>query len=106
MEFVVILVALAALVALYIVTRVLIAKKLGQAARRIITDLRKQDATSPVTAVRLPYAEGSPLRIGMRDYQAEALRFLIMEGTVGKTSTGSYYLMKTSRTDENGPHGR
>jgi hypothetical protein len=71
----------------------------------IIRDLRKQEAFDPVTAIDLPYAKQNPLRIGMRNYPAKAIEFMITEGVVGKTGNGKYYLrvipsaMKTPQTD-------
>ncbi len=45
-----------------------------------------------LTAVHLPYAKPSVIRLGTRDYHSKALEYLINDGVVAKTGEGKYYL--------------
>jgi hypothetical protein len=80
------------LVAVFALTRYLIALKLKRASALIIRDLEKQQAFDPITAVDLPYTKQDLLRIGMRNYHAKAIEYMLSEGVVGKTESGKYYL--------------
>jgi hypothetical protein len=90
----------------FILTRLGIGWKMAKPARFIIEDLKKKDATGPFSAVHLPYAKQSLIRIGMRDYHSKALQYLVADGSVGKTGDGKYYLTggarKWSRNEESG----
>jgi hypothetical protein len=80
------------LAGVFVATRYLVAWRVKRATGRIIGDLQKQEAVDPITAVDLPYAKQNPLRIGMRNYFAKAIEYMISEGVVGKTGSGKYYL--------------
>jgi hypothetical protein len=81
------------LIGVFVLTRFGIGWKMARAAQYVIKDLESQGAVDPVTAVALPYAKLSPIRIGMRDYHNKALEYLVTDGTVGRTSGGKYYLL-------------
>ena len=62
----------------------------------IMSDLKKRGAVDFRSAVVLPYAKESILKVGMKDYRPRALEFLVTNGVVGKTGDGKYYLKDTS----------
>ena len=80
------------LVGCFILTRYLVAWQIKRATGMIIHDLESQEAFDPLTAVDLPYTKQNPLRIGMRNYPAKAIEYMIYEGVVGKTASDKYYL--------------
>jgi len=88
-----IVIGLLFLAGIFVFTRYVVVWQIRRATGRIIDDLRNHNATDPITAVDLPYAKRNPLRIGMRNYHAKALEFMMNEGVVGKTGGGKYYLM-------------
>jgi len=91
------------LVAVFVLTRYIIVWKLRRASGYIVRDLEKQEALDPVTAVDLPYTKQDLLRIGMRNYHAKAIEFMVSEGVVGKTEGGKYYLrVRSSGQQANG----
>lgn len=65
---------------------------MNNAAKRIVRDLNEQEAIDGHSAVRLPYAEKSWAKIGLRDYSGKALEGLIVMGVVGQTDDGRYFL--------------
>jgi len=92
------------LACVFVLTRYLIAWKLKRATGRIIGDLESQGAVDPVTAMDLPYAQQNPLRIGMRNYYAKAIEYMVAEGAVAKTGSGKYYLRaQAARGRADGP---
>jgi len=91
-ESVQIVLGLVVLVGVFILTRYVVIWQVRRATGIIIRDLQKQGAVDPVTAVELPYAKQNPLRIGMRNYYAKAVEYMVSEGTAGKTHNGRYYL--------------
>jgi hypothetical protein len=94
------------LVAVFVLTRMGIAWKLSRSAGLIIKDLRAKGAVDPVTAVDLPYAKSSPLRIGMRDYFPKALEQMVVDGVVAKTVSNKYYLtVRPLESDDHSPEG-
>ncbi|MCA1959265.1 MAG: hypothetical protein LDL33_00615 [Desulfomonile sp.] len=80
------------LVAVFVLTRLGIMRKMIRAAGRIIEDLESKGAVDEESAVAVPYAQTRLIRLGMRDYMAKALDYLVTDGTVGKTADGRYYL--------------
>ena len=76
----------------FIISRIGVSWKMGRTARAIIHDLESQGALDILTAVELPYAKPSLIRLGMRDYHSKALEYLVNDGTVVKTGSGKYYL--------------
>ena len=61
----------------------------------IMSDLEKRGAIDFRSAVALPYAKQSILKIGVKDYRPRALEFLVSNGVVGETGDGKYYLKDT-----------
>ena len=61
----------------------------------IMSDLERKGAVDAETAVVLPYAKESILRVGMKDYRPRALEYLVSNNIVGITSEGKYYLKHT-----------
>ncbi|MCG6880106.1 MAG: hypothetical protein LJE96_13290 [Deltaproteobacteria bacterium] len=88
-----IVLGICALVAVYILTRQFHSWRFSRTYLFIINDLKKKGALNSDTAVHLPYAKKSMLRIGMRDYRPKALEHLAMKQIVGMTENGRYYLI-------------
>jgi hypothetical protein len=85
-------VGLICLIGVFALTRYLVGRRIERATAFIIRDLESREACDPPTAVELPYAEHTPLRIGMRNYHAKALEYMVSEGVAAKTGSGKYYL--------------
>jgi len=81
------------LVSALILSRQFHAWKIKKAYLRIVDDLKSRDAVTPQSAVVLPYANRSFLRIGLRDHRPMALKSLVAENIVGMTADGRYYLL-------------
>jgi len=62
----------------------------------IVRDLRAQNAFTQNTAVDLPYAKRSILKMGVRDHRPMALDHLVLDKIVGVTQDGKYYLTDRS----------
>ncbi len=92
-ETVEIIVGVGVLVAVYILTRHFHSWRYSRTYVLIINDLKKRGALNPASAVELPYAKKSMLRIGTRDYRPKALEHLVMKQIVGMTDSGRYYLI-------------
>lgn len=80
------------MVAMYFVSRSLIARKLQKVSESIIKELEAQEAFDPFSAAPLAYSKPNLIRLGTRDYHYQALEFMINEDVIGKTSTGKYFL--------------
>ena len=80
------------LIGVFVLTRYIVAWQMKRATAAIISDLERQAALDPFTAVDLPYAKPNPMRIGMRNYHVKAVEYMVSEGVVGKTGNGRYYL--------------
>jgi hypothetical protein len=94
------------LAGIFVLTRYIVAWQIKRATGRIIGDLQHHEAVDPITAVDLPYTKQNPLRIGVRNYYAKAIEFMVSEGVVGKTGSGKYYLqVKGSRREAPAPDG-
>jgi hypothetical protein len=94
------------LAGIFVLTRYVVAWQIKRATGRIIGDLQRHEAVDPITAVDLPYAKQDPLRIGMRNYYAKAIEFMLSEGVVGKTGSGKFYLqVEGSRREAHAPAG-
>jgi hypothetical protein len=99
-----IVLGLLSLAGIFVLTRYLVGWQVKRATGQIIGDLQRQEAVDPITAVDLPYAKQNPLRIGMRNYYAKAMEFMVNEGVVGKTGSGKFYLrVQASRIRGNCP---
>ena len=92
-ETVEIIVGVGVLVAVYILTRHFHSWRFSRTYVLIINDLKKRGALNPASAVELPYAKKSMLRIGTRDYRPKALEHLAMKQIIGMTDSGRYYLI-------------
>jgi len=92
-ETVEIIVGIGVLVAVYILTRHFHSWRFSRTYVLIINDLKKKGAVNPASAVELPYAKKSMLRIGTRDYRPKALEHLAMKQIIGMTDSGRYYLI-------------
>lgn len=92
-ETVEIIVGVGVLVAVYILTRHFHSWRFSRTYVLIINDLKKRGAVNPASAVELPYAKKSMLRIGTRDYRPKALEHLAMKQIIGMTDGGRYYLI-------------
>ena len=93
-ETVEIIVGIGLLVAVYILTRHFHSWRISKTYIFIINDLKKREALNPASAVELPYAKKSMLRIGTRDYRPKALEHLAMKQIIGMTENGRYYLIE------------
>ena len=80
------------LIVVYILTRVLIVRKMNRIAKYIIDDLKTRGALDEQTSVALPYATRKAFNIGMRDYKPKTLESLVQNGVVGKVGDDKYYL--------------
>ena len=76
-----------------LLTRQFHAWKIKRAYLTIFEDLKRQGALNPETAVDLPYARRSPLKLGVRDHRPNAMKGLITEQIVGITDDGRYYIL-------------
>ena len=90
-ETVEIIVGIGVLVAVYILTRHFHSWRYSRTYVLIINDLKKRGALNPASAVELPYAKKSMLRIGTRDYRPKALEHLTMKQIIGMTEMDRYY---------------
>jgi hypothetical protein len=79
--------------AVILLTRQFHTWKLKRAYLTIIEDLKNQGAHTPETAIDLPYARRSPLRLGVRDHRPTAMKGLISENLVGITEDGRYFIL-------------
>lgn len=87
-----IIIAICLLIAVYMLTRKINAWRIKRAYLRIINDLKKKEALDESSAIPVPYARESILRVGVRDFRPKALQFLVASGIVGVTEAGRYYL--------------
>ena len=62
----------------------------------IINDLKDQNAYTPESAIDLPYAKRSVMKLGMRDHRPMAMDRLAFDNIVGVTEDGKYYLKDKS----------
>jgi len=81
------------LCAVILLTRQFHAWKIKRAFLTIMEDLKSQGAHTPETAIHLPYARRSPLKLGVRDHRPTAIKGLVSENIVGLTEDGRYYLL-------------
>jgi len=91
-EYAQIIVGLILLLAVFAITRIVIANRIRHAATLIMQDLKSREAFDPSSAAELLYARPQYFRIGLRDYRPKALESLIQGGIVEKTENGKYYL--------------
>ena len=79
--------------AVILLTRLFHGWKIKRAHLTIIEDLKRQGARTPETAIHLPYARRSPLKLGVRDHRPVAMKGLVSENLVGLTEDGRYYIL-------------
>ena len=88
------------LIAVFIVSNKIQGRKVRKAYRFIIDDLTRRGAVDPGSAVHLTYASSSIFRIGPRDYRPKTLQYMVMNGIVGGTQDGRFYLQKVDEVTE------
>ena len=86
------IIGIGALILVMTLTRRYHAWRFKRAYVFIIDDLKKNRAYSAHSAVELPYAERSILKMGLRQHHPQALEHLVMENIVAKTEDGRYFL--------------
>ena len=79
--------------AVILLTRQFHGWKIKRAYLTIIEDLKRQGAHTPETAIHLPYARRSPLKLGVKDHRPTAMKGLVSENIVGLTEDGRYYIL-------------
>ena len=89
-----VILALIIMVMVFILAKRFQGMKINRAFRVIINDLKQQKALDPSSAVTLPYATTTFLRIGLRDYRPRAVYYLVQSGIVGMTEDKRFYLIK------------
>ena len=88
------IIAIGVLIVVFILSRKFHAWRFKRAYHTIIEDLKKKAAYSDHSAVELPYAQRTILRLGGRQIAPQALEFLIRENIVGQTEDRRYYLIQ------------
>jgi hypothetical protein len=88
-----IVIGICALIAVYMLTRQYHAWRMARAYQRIIKDLEEKKAVDSATAVDLPYARQSIIRMGIRNYVPKTLQYMTEHNIVGVTADGRYYLL-------------
>lgn len=88
------IVAIGALILVITLTRRYHAWRFKRASMSIIDNLKQKGAYSASSAVALPYAERSLLKMGLRQHHPQALERMVMENIVAKTEDGKYYLIQ------------
>jgi len=83
------------IVLVIVLLRKVIAWKMLKSYNFIIDDLKERNAFDPESAVELSYARRNFLKIGLRDYRPKILVQLVINGVVGVTEDGRYFLIKT-----------
>jgi hypothetical protein len=86
------LVGLIALVAVFMLSQLVAARRIQKACRIIVADLERLGAHDPISAVSLPYAGTRLLHLGLRDFRPKALQGLVSAGIVGTTGRGAYFI--------------
>ncbi len=62
----------------------------------ILDDLKSQKALNPKSAVDLPYAHKSILKMGLRDDRPRVLRQLVQFEIIGVTEDSCFYIKESS----------
>jgi hypothetical protein len=87
-----IIIGIFVLIAVIALTRIYHAWKSQRACLYIIEDLKAKAAFRPESAVDLPYAQRSVMRIGIRDHRPAAMNQLVLDNIVGRCDDGRYFL--------------
>jgi hypothetical protein len=88
------------LVLVFAFTRRVHAWKIRRAYARIVQDLERKGALDPSSAADLPYAKRGMLRVGLRDYRPQTIKFMIEGKIIGVTESGRYYLKNKDVGDQ------
>jgi hypothetical protein len=78
--------------AVFVLSRIWMHKKNEKVCSQILEDLQEKGAVAPSSAVKLPYANRTWLKFGLRDYRPDALLFLVRSGAVTDRGNGYYYI--------------
>ena len=81
------------LIIVYVMTRRFHAWRMKRTYFGIIDDLKQKEAIGPSSAVELPYAKKSILKVGTRDYRPKAIEYMVAGNIIGKTDSEKYYLI-------------
>jgi hypothetical protein len=87
-----IIIGIGVLIVVIALTRTYHTWKSKRACLYIIEDLKTNAAFTPESAVKLPYAQRSALRIGIRDHRPAAMDQLVLDNIVGRCDDGRFYL--------------
>jgi len=66
--------------------------RVKRGCRHIVEGLKAQGAFDAKSAIDLPYAQNSLLKMGVRDHRSMALDHLVVDNIVGVSEGGKYYL--------------
>lgn len=89
-----ILIAAVFLVGAFILSQIIVSRRVRAAGTRILTELLERRALDAFSAVDLSYAKLQLLPKGLRDLRPKALNDLIQADIVGKTPAGKIFLKK------------
>ena len=84
--------AVALLVAVYLLTRRVNTWRAKRAMDKVIRILEQAGARDASSAIPLSRAGGGLLSMGVRDFRPRAVQTLLAAGVMGKTREGKYYL--------------
>jgi hypothetical protein len=89
-----ILIAAFFLIGAFVLSQIIIGRRLRATSGRILRELLEQRALNAFSAIDLVYAKSHLLPKGLRDLRPRALNDLIQADIVGKTAAGKFYLKK------------
>ncbi|MBN1829551.1 MAG: hypothetical protein JW884_10465 [Deltaproteobacteria bacterium] len=91
-ETVQIILGIIGMIAMFLASRSIMGILHRRAVYTVIGELKKKAAFDNETAVLLGYANKGLINFGLRDYRPAALKHLIKEGAIVKTSQGTFHL--------------
>jgi len=80
------------LLAIIILTRKYHTWRVKRGCILIVEALKSQGALDAKSAIDLPYAQRSLLKMGVRDHRSMALDHLVVDNIIGVSEGGKYYL--------------
>ncbi|MGD9975002.1 MAG: hypothetical protein AB7S77_18235 [Desulfatirhabdiaceae bacterium] len=89
-----ILIAAVFLVGAFVLSQVIVNRRLRATGNRILRELLELQALDAYSAVDLAYAKAHLLPKGLRDLRPKALNDLVQADIIGKTATGKFFLKK------------
>lgn len=89
-----ILIAAVFLVGAFVLSQVIVSRRLRATGNRILVELLELKALDANSAVDLAYAKAHLLPKGLRDLRPKALNDLLQADIVGKTAAGKFFLKK------------